>query len=201
MGLNLVNCVNRCILLLCIWISTFWAQDTLAGCGAGTVLYFKFKHETYLLLADHSHSHQRERGWSGFGGKCDGQPPTSAAARETEEETKGYYSREEILVKLDPTSSIRVSDFTTYFIAVDFVPANVINSYKASQKSTCYRERSPYAWMPISAIWQAIDNKKSGRVYLPAKYLPPEAHTDWLFKPFSTILLAARSNGILPWEP
>jgi len=201
MGLHLVNCANRCILLLCIWISIFWAQNTLAGCGAGTVLYFKFKHETYLLLADHSHSHQRARGWSGFGGKCDGQPPTSAAARETEEETKGHYSRDEILAKLDSESSIRVDDFTTYFLEVDYVPAEVINNFRASNTSSNYRERSPYAWVPISAIWQAIANRKSGRVYLPGKYLPPEAHTDWLFEPFVTSLLAAKSGGILPWQP
>jgi 8-oxo-dGTP pyrophosphatase MutT (NUDIX family) len=189
------------LLLLCIWISVLRVPDISAGCGAGTVLYFKFKDETYLLLADHGFSHQRDRGWSGFGGRCDGEPPASAAARETEEETKGFYSRKEILVKLNPDSGIRVADFTTYFLEVDFVPANVINTYKASHQSTGYHERGPYAWLPISAIWQSIENKESGRAYLPSNYLPPEANTDWLFEPFVTSLLAARSGGILPWEP
>ena len=189
------------ILLLCIGISIFMVPDTYAGCGAGTVLYFKFKHETYLLLADHNWSYQRTRGWSGFGGRCDGELPDSAAARETNEETKGFYSRKEILAKLDPQASIRVADFTTYFLEVDFMPANVINNYEASHKSTGYHERSPYAWVPISAIWQAFENKKSGRICLPTKFLPPEANTDWLFEPFVTSLLAARSGGILPWDP
>ena len=187
--------------MLCIWISIFWAQDAFARCGAGTVLYFRFKQETFLLLADHGLSHQRDRGWSGFGGRCDGEPPASAAARETNEETKGFYSREEILAKLDPKSSICVHDFTTYFLEVDYVPAEVINNFRASNTSSSYRERSPYAWIPITAIWQTIENRKSGRVYLPAKYLPPDAYTDWLFEPFATSLLAARSDGILPWEP
>lgn len=187
--------------MLCIGISIFLVPDTFAGCGAGTVLYFKFKQETFLLLADHGWSHQRERGWSGFGGRCDGDPPASAAARETSEETKGFYSREEILARLDPESSILVNDFTTYFLEVDYVPAEVINNFRASNTSSNYRERSPYAWVPISAIWQAIGNRKSGRVYLPAKHMPPDAYTDWLFEPFVTSLLAAKSGGILPWEP
>jgi hypothetical protein len=89
------------ILLLCIGISILLVTDTFAGCGAGTVLYFKFKQETYLLLADHGVSHQRDRGWSGFCGRCDGEGPDAAAARETNEETKGYYSRKEVMAKLN----------------------------------------------------------------------------------------------------
>ena len=186
------------ILLLCLVISIFLIPDTFAGCGAGTVLYFKFKHETYLLLADHSWSHQRNRGWSGFGGRCDGQPPALAAARETEEETKGFYTRDKILAKLDLDSGIIVGDFNTFFIETDFVPATLINNYQASHESAAHRERSPYAWVPITAIWQAIEIKKSGRTYLPVKFLPPDSHTDWLFEPFVASLLAARSAGRLP---
>jgi hypothetical protein len=36
--------------LLIIWILMLMPKNVLAGCGAGTVLYFKFKSETYLLL-------------------------------------------------------------------------------------------------------------------------------------------------------
>jgi len=195
-----MNHVAVRLLLISVLVSGWWPQDTWAGCGAGTVLYFKFEHETYLLLADHSRIHQRHRGWSGFGGRCDGQPPAAAAARETEEETRGYYSRNAILAKLESASSSHVADFTTFFIEVDFVPVNVINKYKSSNRSAGYRERGPYAWVPISAIWLAIENNKSARAYLPAKYLPPEAHTDWLFEPFVVSLQAAKSAGRLPWE-
>ena len=197
-----VNHVNSriSISLIFLCILAFGAQNAFAGCGAGTVLYFKFKQETYLLLADHGFSHQRDRGWSGFGGRCDGQPPASAAARETHEETKGFYSQKEIMAKLDPQSSISVNDFTTYFIEVDYVPAEVINNYRETNKSSRYRERGPYAWMPLSAIWRTIENEKSGLMYLPAKYLPPEAHTNWLFKPFVNSLLEAKSGDILPFK-
>jgi hypothetical protein len=73
--------------LLIIWILMLMTQNARAGCGAGTVLYIKFKGETYLLL------------------------------------------------------------------------------------------------------------------YIPEKYLPSDAHTDWLFEPFVTSLTAAKKAGILPWDP
>ncbi|CAB1077197.1 hypothetical protein D1AOALGA4SA_4989 [Olavius algarvensis Delta 1 endosymbiont] len=188
--------------LFLIWVllSGWWVQDAWAGCAAGTVLYFRVQHETYLLLADHSRVHQRGRGWSGFGGRCDGQPPATAAARETEEETKGYYRRKEIAAKIKSAPSVQVADFSTFFVEVEYVPVTVINNFKAQNRSAVYRERGPYAWVPISAIWQAIENKKSARAYLPGKYLPPKAHSDWLFEPFVISLQAAKSAGRLPWK-
>ena len=186
---------------MCICLLTLCIPDASAKCGAGTVLYFKFKHEIYLLVADHSLSHQQERGWSGFGGLCDGQAPALAAARETEEETKGFYKREEILAKLNSDASIRVGEFFTFFVEVDYVPAIVINNFKATDLSAGYRERKPYIWMPISEIWQALEKKQAGRVYLSGKYLPSDANTNWLFEPFVISLLAAKSAGVLPWKP
>ena len=73
--------------LLIVWILMLMSQNAMAGCGAGTVLYFKIKGETYLLL------------------------------------------------------------------------------------------------------------------YIPEKYLPPDAHTDLLFESFVTSLTAAKKAGILPWDP
>ena len=187
--------------LLCIWISMLMSQIAIASCGAGTVLYFKFKGETYLLLADHNWRGQRDRGWSGFGGLCDGEPVDVAAARETEEETKGFYSREKIFAGLGSSPKIRVGDFTTFFLEIDYVPAIVINNQESSQHGVSYFERGPYAWIPISVIRQAIVKKQSGRMYIPEKYLPPAAQTNWLFEPFVTSLTAAKKAEILPWKP
>ena len=60
--------------LLCIWILILLSPNAMVGCGAGTVLYFRIKGETYLLVADHNWRRQRDRGWSGFGGLCDSEP-------------------------------------------------------------------------------------------------------------------------------
>jgi 8-oxo-dGTP pyrophosphatase MutT (NUDIX family) len=173
----------------------------MAGCAAGTVLYIKFKGETYLLLADHNWYRQRDRGWSGFGGLCDGEPVDVAAARETEEETKGFYSREKIFNRLDSSPKIRVGDFTTFFLEIDYVPVVVLNNQESTLHGGSYFERGPYAWIPISVIWEAIANKQPGRLSIPKKYLPSDAHTDWLFEPFVASLKAATKAGILPWNP
>jgi len=186
--------------LLSLWILLLLAQNAAANCGAGTVIYFKFKSEIYLLLADHTWSHQRDRTWSGFGGFCDGDPIDVAAARETEEETKGFYRRDEIFARLVSSPKIRVGDFTTFFVEVDYVPAIVINNHKSSVRTAGYFERGPYAWIPFSVIWQAIAERRTGRVQIPQKYLPPDKRSNRLFEPFVTSLLAAKSAGILPWE-
>jgi 8-oxo-dGTP pyrophosphatase MutT (NUDIX family) len=187
--------------LLGIWISLLPAQNALSGCGAGTVLYFTFKGETYLLLADHRLTGQRHRGWSGFGGLCDGEADAVAAARETEEETKGFYSRKEILAKLSSSPKIRVGDFTTFFVAVDYVPVILLNNQKPSPPSAVYAERGPYAWIPYSVVRQAFERQQAGRGHIPGKYLPPAAQTDWFFEPFLTSLRIAKKAGILSWEP
>ena len=187
--------------LLIIWILMLISQNAMAGCGAGTVLYFKIKGETYLLLADHNWHRQRDRGWSGFGRLCDGEPVDVAAARETEEETKGFYSREKIFNRLGSSPKIRVGDFTTFFLEIDYVPAIVFNNQKSVSHAASYDERGPYAWIPFSVIREAIAKRQSGRLYIPGKYLPPDSQTDWLFEPFVTSLMAAKKAGVLPWDP
>jgi 8-oxo-dGTP pyrophosphatase MutT (NUDIX family) len=184
--------------LLAIWILMLMPRDAMAGCAAGTVLYIKFKGETYLLLADHNWYRQRDRGWSGFGGLCDGEPVDVAAARETEEETKGFYSREQIFNRLDSSPKIHVGDFTTFFLEIDYVPAIVINNQESTQHGVSYLERGPYAWIPISVIRDAMIKKQSGRMFIPEKYLPPDAQTNWLFEPFVASLRAAKKAGFLP---
>ena len=186
--------------LLGIWVSLLLAQNALSGCGAGTVLYFTFKSEAYLLLADHSLTGQRHRGWSGFGGLCDGEPVAVAAARETEEETKGFYSRKEIFAKLSSSAKIRVGDFTTFFVEVDYVPAIRLNNQKPSAPSAAYAERGPYAWIPYAVVRQAFEKRQSGQAHIPGEYLPTGSQTDWFFEPFLTSLRTAKKAGILPWD-
>ena len=184
--------------LLCIWILMLTSQNAFASCGAGTVLYFSLKGESYLLLADHNWRLQRDRGWSGFGGLCDGDPVDVAAARETEEETMGFYNRGEILARLGSSPKIHVGDFTTFFVELDYVPAVVFNNQKPTSNAASFNERGPYAWIPFAEIWQAIENKRSGQAHILNKYLPPNAHTDWLFNNFVLSLIEAKRAGVFP---
>jgi 8-oxo-dGTP pyrophosphatase MutT (NUDIX family) len=184
--------------LLCTLVLTLLSQNAYAACNAGTVLYFKFNGEAYLLLADHSLSSHSRRGWSGFGGRCDGELADKTAARETEEETRGFYKREEILDKLSSSPRNLSNGFTTFFVEVGYVPAIVFNNQKPTSHAASYDERGPYAWVPFSAIWQAIENERSGQAHIPKKYLPPNAHTDWLFKDFVLGLIEAKRAGDFP---
>lgn len=184
--------------ILCIIALILQSQWTFAGCNAGTLLYFKFQDDIYLLLADHNSNMQGQRGWSGFGGRCGGDDPDKAAARETEEETGGFYEQAKILDKLRKSSSIKVNDFTTFFVEVEPVPAVLLNSHKKTTQEADYTERGPYAWIPLSEIWRAIENRKSGKANIDKKYLPTNAHTDWLFEYFVNGLDQAKSAGVFP---
>ena len=124
-----------------------------------------------------------------------------AAARETEEETKGFFSQEEIISRLGSGPKIRVGDFTTFFLEIDYVPAIVLNNQESAHAKASYLERGPYAWLSISVIREAVAEKQSNRMHIPGKYLPPDAQTDWLFEPFVISLMAAQKAGILPWAP
>ena len=73
-------------------------QHAIAQDPAGIVLYFKSGNEVYLLLAEDA---REGRGWATFGGKArEGEHPAETAARETEEETRGYFVRGNLLKKI-----------------------------------------------------------------------------------------------------
>ncbi len=69
-----------------------------------------------------------------------------------------------------------------------------------SDHSAAYLERGLFAWIPFSVIRQAIAKRRTGRVQIPGKYLPPDKRSNRIFEPFLTSLLAAKTAGVLPWE-
>jgi 8-oxo-dGTP pyrophosphatase MutT (NUDIX family) len=169
-----------------------------AACGAGTVLFAQKDGQTWLLLADHLHWFQRDRGWAAFGGLCDGEAPEVAAARETEEETRGFYPRERILEGIGEAEHLRTGDYYTWFVEVPYVPAARITAHVPPDQSGNYFERGPFAWVPLAEIWSAIDELYPGRVWLPSDELPPRRNTSWLFRAFVENLLTARNKDLLP---
>lgn len=183
-------------LLLALLLGTA-ASFAEAACGAGTVLYFKADGRTWLLLADHQHWLQRDRGWAAFGGLCADESPEAAAARETEEETRGYFRREQILPLLEASPRLRTSDYTTWFVEVGFVPAVRVSNHSPPSADGAYYERGPFAWVPLSEVWSAIDAGRP-RALLPTQYLPGKRRTDWLYGAFVRALLTARQRGLLP---
>jgi 8-oxo-dGTP pyrophosphatase MutT (NUDIX family) len=169
-----------------------------AACGAGTVLYTRDGDTTWILLADHVQWFQRDRGWAGFGGLCDDDTPQEAAARETEEETRGYFARASIRERIEQAKRLRTGEYYTWFVEVDHIPAEQITLHTPPQQSSSYYERGPFAWVPLSVIWQSIDQHYPGRAWLPSKYLPERRNTSWLHDAFVASMMTARRNHLLP---
>lgn len=172
----------------------------VAGTPAGIVLYAETKDGIQLLLADHTAS--SKRGWAAFGGAAeDKETPAETAARETEEETHGYFTRAEMLKKIGNQKPSMDGGFALFFVKVDHVPidkllATPIPSNKA------YHERGPWAWVP----WRAISPHatklpdKPDAAILDARLLPKKRNTSYLWGVWLHNLRTARAQSMIPWE-
>ena len=109
---------------------------------AGMVLYFKSGDEVFLLLADHR---EKDRGWAGYGGGPDeGESQAETAAREAEEETRGYFLRDDLLDMIKGQESVIDNGFALYFAEVPFVPAQLVTNNPLPSDDESYVERGPY---------------------------------------------------------
>ena len=115
------------------------------------VLYFKAGDDIFLLLADHR---ENDRGWSAYGGAPhEGESAAETAARETEEETRGYFLREDLLTLIEGQQPVIDSNgFALYFAGVPFVPAQRVTNNPLPSDDKSYTERGPYAWIPYSEL-------------------------------------------------
>ncbi|HDI59061.1 MAG TPA: NUDIX domain-containing protein [Desulfobacteraceae bacterium] len=171
-----------------------------AGGPAGAVLYTCTDQGVFLLLADHRPPSRR--GWGSFGGRHEpGESPAETAARETEEETRGYFKRAAILAAIGDQQPAYDGFFTQYFVQVDDVPAEAIAKATASSNDRVYAERGPWAWIPYTEIRRLINSGHSaGLLRIDARYLPADAHTDWVWPTWLDSLRVAIEQGVLPWE-
>lgn len=187
------------IALFCAWS----AAQTLAEGPAGIVLYFKSGGETYLLLADHSAGKDQGRGWASFGGASkDAESAAETAARETEEETRGFFSRDWLLQKIQNQTPVRDGVFSCFFLEVDFVPIPRIATRRPPTDEPDFAERGPYAWIPFSQVAPHLDSAAdpNAKAIIPAEYLPSKTQTNWFWSIWLQNLRIARANGTFPWE-
>lgn len=164
---------------------------------AGIQLYFKDKDTTYLLLADDI---RRSKGWSNFGGAADsGETSQQTAARETEEETRGYFKREWLLKQIQNEKPYSSHGFTMYFVEVPFVPALRVQQnpipLKKKFKLTLY-ERINFAWIPESEILKAIT---TGDNTVNPLYLPQPVRSDVYMSQWLKAMKAAYDQKACPW--
>ncbi len=167
---------------------------------AGMVLYFKSGGEIFLLLADHR---GEDRGWSAYGGgPNEGESAAETAARETEEETRGYFLREDLLTLIEGQQPVIDSDgFALYFAEIPFVPAQRVTNNPLPSDDESYTERGPYAWIPYSEL----DRYLKGPVEYKKKYpiaatlLPAGQNTAWFWPIWlGNVWLAVETDSI-PW--
>ena len=170
---------------------------------AGIVLYFKSGGEIYLLLADHARGQDEGRGWASFGGACkDQESAQETAARETEEETLGFFKRDWLLQKIKGQTPVRDGVFSCFFLEVDFVPIPRITTSRPPTSEPDFFERGPYAWIPFSVIAPHLegDSSPNAKAIIPPEYLPSEKQTNWFWSIWIQNLRVARRSGMLPWE-
>lgn len=117
---------------------------------AGIVLYCRHQGEIHLLLANDRFG---ARGWGGFvGGNKKGESTAMTAARETHEETRGYYDRMKLYRKIADEKPVRLWGCHWYFAEVPYVPATRIMDHRIPLLNPAYMETQHYAWVPLREI-------------------------------------------------
>jgi 8-oxo-dGTP pyrophosphatase MutT (NUDIX family) len=184
--------------VVCLLISAETA--VFAGEPAGILLYHRDGDKVFVLLANDS---KGTRGWSGFGGGADnGESLRDTAARETEEETRGYFSRTwlaEQIAYQEPHSS---RGFHMYFVEVPFVPAQRVMNSPVEGHQAAMKETQFYAWVPFSELERALanDNPSAEDLKMNALYIPRgcKAHSFW--RVWILNMRDAHKQGVFPWN-
>ncbi len=183
---------NRLLLVFFLCFSgSLFAEDP-----AGAVLYFRQGKEVYLLMADHN----IERGWAAFGGGANpGETVAQTAARETEEETRGYFKREFLLPLLEKQTPQVHGNFHMYFLEIDFVPLQRILNEEPPAGNGAYTERGPYAWIPYSELRRHYHGSLFKPAVLDELYLPKVKKTNYVWPLWLAQMWHMEEQGILPW--
>jgi hypothetical protein len=190
-------------LVCCIAATIFYAIScgALAQSAAGTLAYTNVEGEIMLLLADHAIGEERGRGWGGFGGsRKDGETLVEAAARETEEESRGYYSRSMVQRNIRNQEPVIDGEFALFFLEVPYIDAALIYRQPVAGLPEAYHERGPFAWMPYATIIRSLEQRHSGqRIEIEPNLLPEAAASSWYWDIWLGNIIAALAANALPW--
>lgn len=184
------------LIILLVATSLRAAED---GPAAGIILYSETPEGIQLLLADHAAPSQR--GWAAFGGHHEvGETAAQTAARETEEETRGYYKRDTLLKAIKGKSPFFDGPFAFYFVRVDYVDPAEIATHPVPSNSSYFLERGPYAWVPYSELERFFDPETvTFPLTINSKYLPGDRNTDWVWPLWLHNLAGIAGRDQLPW--
>jgi hypothetical protein len=190
-------------LVCCITATIFCAISfgALAQSAAGTLAYTWVDGEIMLLLADHAIGEERSRGWGGFGGsRKEGETLVEAAARETEEESRGYYPRALVQHNIRNQAPVIDGKFALFFLEVPYIDAALIYRQPVAGLPEAYHERGPFAWMPYTTIIRNLEKLRPGqRMEIEPDLLPEAAASTWYWDIWLGNIIAALGADAMPW--
>jgi hypothetical protein len=172
-----------------------------AQTAAGTLVYSYVDGEVMLLLADHAIGQDRERGWGGFGGTIkDNESPFIAAARETEEESRGYFPRAMVERKIRDQEPVIDGEFALYFLEISNIDPALIYRQPIGGLPESYHERGPYMWIPFASVSRHLEQYGTAvGIEIEPGHLPDAAVSSWYWDIWLENIVAATLVDALPW--
>ena len=175
-------------------------QKPVAASGpAGIVLYCHHLGELHLLLANDRFG---SRGWGGFvGGDKEGETAAMTAARETHEETRGYYDRMKLFRMIANQQPVKLWGCHWYFAEVAYVDAKKIMDHRIPLLNPAYMETQHYAWVPYREI-QPLLEKKSLTVadlQLHPRHLQPNSRSKSYWRVWIDNMRQLHLKDAFPW--
>ena len=186
--------------LVALWCGFVLLEAAHADGAAGIVLYHVDDDgEIHLLLADHASD---RRGWAAFGGGPEGdESPAETAARETEEETRGAYTRQSLLAKIVDQKPVSSKGFSLFFAQVPKIPVDEISKKKIPEGNKAYLERKCFAWVRWTTIEPLLaeTTQAKNKANLPVSVLPASSNATYLWNVWVGNLKDAAKVGAIPW--
>lgn len=153
--------------------------------------------EPWLLMADHAN--KSSRGWAAYGGgPKSGESSEETAARETSEETRGFFEAAWVLEKLKGQTPVDSGGFHLYFVEIEDLDVAKVNAHVGDARAD-FRERGPYAWIPFSQVEPYLSTGDEKPLKIESSYLPEKASTNYFWPVWMGSIRLAKANGQLPW--
>ena len=167
---------------------------------AGILLYAKHQGEIRILVGN---DRLYTRGWSGFGGgNKEGEGRALTAARETCEETRGYYAQDWLLKRIVGQEPAELGGFSLYFVEVDHVPAQRVKEHPLKRLQPAYMEMHHYTWVPFSEIEPLLAKTQRSETDLRVNpdHIPKGCREDSYWDVWINTLRQVHLKNTFPWR-
>lgn len=199
------NLLSYFIFNTLLFLSAATLSNGVTAAAAGVLIFTEVDDTQYVLLADHK-SPVHARGWGILAGVVeDSESSLDAAIRETVEESNGAFDGQSLRNSIDLGNYVHYSDFTSYFVKVEFEPANIYSYTVANDAKGVNGERGPFVWIPWVIVSAAAkdaaqlgDDCWDQPIAIPPEYLPGSKQSSWFFCAFLELATVVDLNGGLP---